>query len=279
MPRLHQSEIGLDTGMFSVHQMHPEVALRLGISVGLGGLGRQGRGLQSMITSHGTALVVVSTEVDYLRPLTFFSATSIVTDSHISLRDDGKLLTFHVRHSVGGEDAIAVRFATRPVAVSGGPALDAVPGPVDSQVRALFAPDEIVPKRAAPTRYLKAQVQRWVMDAEQVGEGTQPLLIGRNDCELADQWLYARLPSLVATAREQLLFDGAADLSVCLSRPITRFQGEFFRPMYFGDHGRIEVKLYRRGEQTFAVHRVLGERPPGGSDEERPLCALAVETF
>jgi len=279
MPRLHQSEFGLETGMFSVHQMHPEVALRLGLSVALGGLGKQERSLQSMIISHGTALVVVGVEVHYLRPLTFFSATSIVTDSHVSLRDDGMLLTFHIRHSVAGEDAIAICIATRPVKVSGGPALDAVPAPANSQVRALFAPDEIVPKRAAPTRYLRAQIQRWVMDAEQIGEGRQPLLIGRNDCEFADQWLYARLPSFVATAREQLVFDGAADLSVSLSKPITRFQGEFFRPMYFGDQGRIEVKLYRRGEQTFAVHRVLGELTSGAPEEERPLCALAVEAF
>ena len=51
MPRVHQGEFGLDTGMFSVHQMHPEIALRLGGSLALGGLARQGLSLQSMITA------------------------------------------------------------------------------------------------------------------------------------------------------------------------------------------------------------------------------------
>jgi hypothetical protein len=150
---------------------------------------------------------------------------------------------------------------------------------VDGQLRALFAPDEIVPRRAAPTRYLKGRIQQWLADAKQVGEGTQPVLIGRADCELADQWLFARLPSLVAAAREQLAFDGVADLSACLSKPIATFRAEYFRPMFFGDQGMIEVKLYRRGEQTLVVHRVLGMSPPGAPDEQRPLYALAVETF
>jgi len=80
--------------MFSVHQMHPEAALRLGSSAALGGMAERGRSLQSLITEHGTGLV------------------------------------------------------------------------------------------------------------EPLGGGSHPLFVGRGDCELADQWLYARLPALVGAARD-----------------------------------------------------------------------------
>src|SRR4051794_9247497 len=100
MPRLHQCETGLDTGMFSVHQLHPETALRLALGAALGGLGEQRRSLQSMITEHDTALVVARVTVEYLRELTFFSASSVVSDARVSLRDDGAFLLFDVDHRV-----------------------------------------------------------------------------------------------------------------------------------------------------------------------------------
>jgi acyl-CoA thioesterase FadM len=279
MPRSDRSEIGLETGMFSVHQMHPELALRLGLSVALRGMARNGMSLQSWIDGFGTALVVVSADVEYRRPLTFFTAPTVRAEAHVDLREDGNLVIFHMRHYVDDDEAIRMRLATRPVKVSGGPALDAVPAAVDDRVRALFEPDEIVPRREAPTRYLKANIQRMLEGAEQVGGGVRPLQIARADCELADQWLFSRLPSLVASAREQLSFDGVPDLAKCLSKPISKFEAEYFRPMYFGDRGQIEATLYKRGEQTFVVHRVRGEPAANGSGAEGTLCALAVEMF
>jgi len=49
--------------------------------------------------------------------------------------------------------------------------------------------------------------------------------------------------------------------------------------MYFGDRGQIETGAYRRGEETFFVHRVLGAETPGGKGGDRPLSALALEVF
>jgi hypothetical protein len=49
--------------------------------------------------------------------------------------------------------------------------------------------------------------------------------------------------------------------------------------MYFGDRGQIETTAYRRGDQTFFVHRVLGAEVPGGKGGDRPLSALALEIF
>lgn len=285
MPRNHWCEYGLDTGMFSVHQMHPETALRLALGAALGGLAKQGRSLQSVITEYRTGLVVMGTGIDYAGNLTFFSAPSLVTHATVGLRDDGKLLAFRVQHSAGDEDAITVRIDLRPVKLSGGPALDAVPEPVDREVRALFDPDEIVPTSALPTRGLEAETRRWVAGAEKVGEGSQSFFIGRSDCEFAEQWYFARLPSIVASAREQLLLDGATHFSASVDRPLTAFRGEFFRPMFFGDRGKVEVEAHRKGDQVFFVYRVVGTPVPGavaGADAgggSRPLCALAVETF
>jgi hypothetical protein len=187
-----------------------------------------------------------------------------------------------VRYSTGGEEAIAVQTSLRPVKLTGGAALDAVPGPMDSQVRALFDSDEIVPSSSLPTRHLAADVQRTTAGMKKIGEGGRPLFIGRSDCEFAEQWFFARLPSLAASVRERMLFDGEGYLSVTAARPITTFQGEFFRPMYFGDRGRIEAEAYRQDDRVVVVHRFLGAPIPGtdgAGNGDRPLCALAVETF
>jgi acyl-CoA thioesterase FadM len=267
--------------MFSVHQMHPETALRLSLGAALGGLAKQERSLQNMITKHGTGLVVMGTSIDYMRELTFFSAPFVVTETTVGRRDDGKLLVFRAQHSAGGGEAVAVQIRLRPVKLSGGPALDALPAPVNHDVGALFDSDEIVPRSALPTRYLEAEARRWTAGAEKIGEGGRPFFIGRDDCEFAEQWFFARLPSIVATAREQLLLDGADYLSASAGRPLSAFHGEFFRPMFFGDRGKIETEAYRKGDQTVAVHRVRGAPVPGseGADGNRPLCALAVEIF
>jgi hypothetical protein len=279
MPRVHHSESGLETGAFSPHQMHPETALRLALGVTLGGLGKQGRSLQTMITKCDTALVLAGARVGYVGELTFFPDASVRSEAEVGLREDGNLLLFHVQHLAGGAPAVLVDLTLRPVALTGGPALDAVPAPVPAEVREMFGPDEIVPKSAAPARHLQAATRRRVADAERVYKGERPLFIGRTDCELADQWLGARLPSLVASAREDLLFAGAGDLAVCVQRPVATFEAEFYRPMFFGDRGRVQVTAYRTGERTTVVHQVLGPPVPEGDDADRPLCALAVEVF
>jgi acyl-CoA thioesterase FadM len=279
MPRVHYGESGLDTGMFSVHQMHPEVALRLASAAALGGLAAHEMSLQNMITKHGMGLVIIRADVDYPNPMTFFSAPSIASEAGVSLREDGKLFIFEIRHRFGATDAIVVRVGARPIRLTGGPALDATPAPVDDQIRALFAADEVVPNETMPTRELQALTDSWVAGAEKIGEGHRPFYIGRSDCEFADQWWYGRLPSLAAAAREQLSFSGAGALSASLGRPLAAFKAEYFRPMFFGDSGQIEVSAYRRGEEMFFVHRVLGAEVPGGAGGDRPLCALAVEVF
>jgi acyl-CoA thioesterase FadM len=276
---VHRMESGLDTGMFSVHQMHPETALRLAHSAGLGGLAKHNRSLQTMIEKYDISLVVVRVSVDYRRELTFLSTPFVVSEARYSIRDDRKLITFRVRHLIDDVEAVVVETGIRPLRLSGGPALDAVPGPVPEELYALFDPDEVMPKSALPTRSLQNEIDQWTAGAECVGEGDRPLFIGRADCEFADQWLGARLPALVASAREQLLFDGMAALDVAVNRPIARFQGEFFRPMFFGDEGVVEVRAYRRADQTMLVHRVLGPPVPGSAAADRPVCALAVERF
>ncbi len=271
------AEFDLDTGMFSVHQLHPEVAIRYACNTAW--LALRGRNLQTLITEHRTSLVVVSNEVTYQGPLTFFSAPSITSEAAVHLRDDGRLLVFDVQHRANGRDVVSVRVRTRPVALSGGPALDATPTAVDDRIRALFTEDEIVRASSAPARALRRLVARIAAESEELGGGEVPVFIGRNDCELADQWLHARLPSLVATAREWLLLNGGADLAACVKNPISKFHGEFLRPMYFGDEGRIRTTAYRDGETVHAVHEVRGALPPDVPEDQRPLCALALETF
>lgn len=263
--------------MFSPHQMHPESALRFAASAAMEALARQEMSLQSMLQKHGLGLVIVGAEVDYEGKLTFFSATSMATDSQVRLRDDGKLLLFRIRHSVADGQAISVFVRARPVKLSGGAAMDATPAAIEGALRARIAADEI--ESDVPTRVLESRIAAWVSDADELGGGEHRFFIGRSDCELADQWQFVRLPSLVATAREQLAFGGVPALSVGLRKPLQMFRGEYYRPMFLGDSGRIELNAFRRGEQTYFVYRVLGALVPGAPEDKRPLCAMAAEVF
>lgn len=187
-------------------------------------------------------------------------------------------MLFEMAHWADGQEAVLVRVAARPVTLTGGPVMDATPAPLGEAVRNLFGPD-LLPADAVRSRFLQAEIDRSTAGAELIAEGRRPLFIARNDAELADQWLYSRLPSFVATAREDLLFDGVSELAVAVQRPIVSFQGEFYRPMYFGDRGVVEVRVFNAGERTVLVHRVLGAPVPGADEPSRPLCAQAVEIF
>lgn len=277
MPRSHRVTFGLETCMFSPYQMHPESALRLTASAAMDGLARQEMSLQWMLRKHGLGLVILGADVDYEGELTFFSATSVMTDTQIRLRDDGKVLLFRTKHSVPDGPAVSTSVRARPVKLSGGAALDATPAAIEGEPRARIAADEI--ESNVPSRVLQAQIDAWVSDADEIGHGEHRFFIGRTDCELADQWGFVRLPSIVATAREQLAFSGMRELSAGMRKPLRMFRGEYFRPMYLGDNGRIEVKAFRKGEQTYFVYRVLGALVPGAPEDKRPLCALAAEVF
>jgi len=264
--------------MFSPHQMHPECSLRYAASAAMEALARQGSSLQSMLHEHGLGLVIVASEVDYEEEaLTFFSGTSMTTEVRVSLRDDGRLLIFRARHSVPAGPAISITVRARPVKLSGGAAMDAAPAAIEGALRACFAADEI--EAGVPSRVLQSLIDSWVAGGEELGAGEHSFFIGRSDCELADQWQFVRLPSLVATTRERVALSDARALSVSLKKPLRAFRGEYFRPMYLGDSGRIEFKAFRKEARTYFVYRVLGALVPGASEEQRPVCAIAAEVF
>jgi len=277
MPRNHRMTFGLETCMFSAHQMHPESVLRFGASAAMEAIAQQDMSLQSMIMKHGLGVVIVGAEVEYEEKLTFFSGTSMVSDSWVHIRDDGKLLLFRARFSVSGKQGISALVKARPVKLSGGAAMDATPAAIEGELRARVAADEI--ESDVPTRILESQIEAWVSGAEALGGGSHEIFIGRSDCELADQWQFVRLSSHVANVRERLAFGGARELSVGMKKPLQRYRGEFYRPMYLGDTGRIELKAFRKDERTYFVYRVLGALVPGAAEDTRPLCALAVEVF
>jgi hypothetical protein len=277
VPRVHRVTFGLETCMFSPFQMHGESALRLAASAAMATLAQHEMSLQSMIHKHGLGLVILSADVEYDAKLTFFSAPVIVTDARVTLRDDGKVLLFRVQHSVAGDKGVSIFVKARPIKLSGGAALDAEPAAVDSELRSRFAADEI--ETNVPTRTLQAQIDTWIQDAEKLGGGEHPLFIGRHDCELADQWQFVRLPALAATAREQLAFSGARHLAVGMKKPLQSFRGEYFKPMFLGDRGRIDIQAFKKQDRTYVIYRVLGALVPGAAEESRPVCALAAEVF
>ncbi len=265
--------------MFSPLQMQPEIVLRLASSAAMRALALQDMALPDMIKRHGVGLVVASIELSYEGPLDFFISGPIAIESSVMLRKDGRIVHFDSWLGAEGHRRIHLLTRTQAVKLSGGTALDAAPGAIDDSWRAGFADDEIT--RGPRTRVVRGLTRKRIAGAESLGGIRVPVHIGRSDCELADQWQFVRLPSLVAQARERLAFDvGGIVAKSGLGAPLRSFVAEWIRPMYFGDTGTIQLDGYRDEDGVFFAYKVFGPPVPGApADSEPPLAALALECF
>lgn len=240
--------------MFSAHQLHTEEILRLAVQTSTGQLAARGISLQSAVLEHGTGLVVINSDITWERKFNFFTATSMVVDSEMRLRDDGQILHCICPISAAGKRRIDAKFSVRPVRLSGSDALDAAPARFEGPLRGNYTDDEI--DASMHSRTLQTEIDEWIDSAEVLGEHSETFRIRRTDCEFADQWKFTRLPAILSNARDELAYAGSGELSYGLSKPIKRFRSEWWRPMYLGDFGRVELQVVRH-EGTVHFTRML----------------------
>ncbi len=269
-----QHSYPLETCMFSAHQLHGEEALRIAVQTTTGHLAKRGISLQSMLSEHQIALVVTNAVVTWAEEFDFLTDTTMVVDNEMRLRHDGKLLKFYHWISAAGQRRVSVDFAVRPIRLSGGATLDATPSAFEGALRANFSDQEI--DRTLRARALQRICSQWRADGEVLGQISTPIAIRRSDCEFADQWRFIRLPALVSDARERLGFASSGPPTYGLSRPVKTLRCEWWRPMYLGDTGRVELEVLQHAGEVHFIYQVTATDDGGGKERQ---CAIAVESY
>jgi hypothetical protein len=149
--------------------------------------------------------------------------------------------------------------------------LVAKPGPLPERLLARFGSDEVEsggPARVVP--HLRAGLE--TAGAPFV-EGSRDFVVHRSRCEVAEQWAWTEIPSLVEEGREHMALSARQpEARRFLGEPLGRLDIEFSQPLFSFDSGRVVTRGYLQGGKLGAVHRLVSGR-------RAALLATVVETF
>lgn len=275
-PRRQRFERITHTCHFTPHQLQASEILRWAMDAMCEGVKDQIYPLRILVQEHQWSVVIVGFEVTWLRPFTFFDATTITVDTGMVMHDGKRqVFGYTMQISANGEDVVRMVTQTHPVGLTGGDAMDALPCGVPDHLRALLEEDEVT---AEPAPRFTGQEQRARAEfGDPIGERRTPFTLRRHEAEIADMWQNMALASLSGRAREAMAFDGGDPrLRDGLARPLASMSAELRRPVYAQDEGVIETRAYFAADHVAYVHKVLGAKR-GPSEDSRNLCATIIE--
>jgi hypothetical protein len=263
-------QVPVDTGHFSPHQVHPRGALRLAFGSISQCVNGQIMPWPELISSRHWSFVAVGFDMQYLAPLTFENAgTMLEVGGRLFLRGGGSLVEH--RCTIGGDGAAAppepLRVTTlwRPVRLTGSSEAAGLPQPADEWLASHFGEDARIASK--PERLLPGELER-LKQYEPVGEHDHVMTVSRDECEFVDQWLFTSLATYCARSREALIFESESSaIRGALRRPMTRLVSELKGPLYFASRLRVRSRalvgeaglafVHEGFDASFAAH----ERP------------------
>lgn len=258
MARATRFEIPVDTSMFTPLQFQPRSVFGLAMTGWARWMREHWVPFPRLIKEHGLGVVIAGLDLRYLRPFTFFDADAVDAEVALAVRERGDLLFLDLRvaPSEGGRDVARVTAVLRPVRISDGLVLSAIPTNLDRDVVAGFEEDEIL--STAPPR-LDSMVSELEGGDRPVAACSRTFTLHRHLCEAADQWSGIALPDLTTEVRENLIWGpgaGVPGLTAALVQPMRRIAIEFRRPAFFLDEIIAECRAYVRDDALVILHRL-----------------------
>lgn len=227
-------EVPLDTAMCSAQQVHPWTMMSLGMS----GWARWVRAhlvpFRALVRDHGTGVVIVGIDLEYLAPLTFFDADAFEVTVAGRVRADGSLFWFDLDYRAPTGSFARARVIGRVVRISGGDSLAARPGPLPAELLERFGPEDRF--TGAVPRTLRTR------DVEWSGSTSSSLRVHRGHCEAADQWSFTELPRIVADAREAWVLSVAGEAMQGVALPVRRLVAELRHPLFIFDAATVSTR-------------------------------------
>jgi acyl-CoA thioesterase FadM len=266
-------ELPTDTCQFNALQFHPFMLLSYAGMSWSHWMRTHLVSFQRLVTEHQTAVVVLGSSIRYLRPFLFHDAEQFTVSTTTRVRADGALLLIEPTFLAGGVPFAQVQMVYRHVHIEDPQSMAAVPAPLPDVLLRRFEADEILtgsierPAKAAATRAEAGAL---------LAQGAQDQVQRRSTCEVADQWSFMQVPTLVEASREALSLASPDDfVRASLGRPLSAVHFELTKPFFAFDPFTVATAAHRVGDELTFVHRLLGKRR--GPDGQRELHGLVTE--
>lgn len=272
MPRVIEFEHPVDTSTFSAIQLQPRVAASLTWSALARWLRAHLMSFPELIGKERTGLVVMGFHLEYLDRLSFFDCEAIRVRAGLRVMRRGERAVLTVSLAAEAGRVATARLVLCPVSIEEPTSLAASPAPLNDRLLDRFDADEVdagSPARLVPDRRAAVEARYRLL-----AEGVQPFVIRRHHTEVADQWSWVEVTTIVEAARESLAFDPASPPAArrCLSDRVRRFDVEFGRPFFSFEHGETVSRVYDGDRSLGLVHRLT-------SSAGTAIHATAVEVF
>lgn len=250
MPRTITRTFPHDTSSFTPTQVQPQVLLGFAMSAWASWSEHHLVSFPRLVREFGVGLVVVGAELHYLRPHGFFDADELSLVLGMRVHDSGRIVAGHVEYSSAGGPFARLFCPCRPVVLRDKSlAAEAVtlPEPILSR----FAADEI--RSEALDRQVPKSVAAFDDTPSQFEHETK-LRILRHHCELADQWSFSQLPTLVNDAREAGLDGAPGPFAAVRGMGHASFELELVAPAYIYDECRVRTRGQTTSSGVTFVH-------------------------
>jgi hypothetical protein len=274
MPRAIDWEEIVDTSTFSAVQLQPGVVASLAWNALARWLRTYVVSFPTLIAKESTGLVVMGFHLEYRDPVSFFDCESFRARGAFRMMRRGERGLLDLRLSSDSHELAVAQLIVRPVAIKDPVSLGAEPSPMPESLLSQFEDDEA--ESASPVRIVPARLSAVETTGSLLAEYTEPFRVHRHLSEVAEQWSWTEVPSLVESARENLALGDRGEnkmmLRRCLDHRIRRFDVEFSRPYFSFEFGEIVSRAYDVAGHLAFIHKFTSNK---GSD----LHATAVEVF
>ena len=260
MPLKYESEILHQTSDFDSFQLMPRSILSLGMASWAGIIKTNMYSFPKLIREHNLGLVVVRTNISFLRQYDFFSGESFRVSNDMWITRDRKILLWDINFMGSDGERFAVLEGVGRAVKIDPMSWGAVPTDIESPILEFFNEGDYYPQ----------DIARPVESCLRSLRGQDPIVqnevrkkIYRHECEAADQWSFIEIGTNAANAREELLLesnpaeDKVADVKGLLNRPLAKINTLIKRPLYLFDQYTIQSGLYQTRNEYHVVHRFL----------------------
>jgi len=274
MPRAIDWEETVDTSTFSAVQLQPSVVTSLTWNALARWLRTYIVSFPILIAKKSTGLVVMGFHLEYRDPVSFFDCEAFRIRGAFRMMRRGERGQLDIRLFSDSHELAIAQLIVRPVAILDPVSLGAEPAPMPESLMAQFEDDET--ESTSPVRIVPARLTAVETTGSLLAEHTQPFRIHRHLSEVAEQWSWTEVPTLVESARENLALGDQSEnkmmLRRCLSNRIARFDVEFSRPYFSFESGEIVSRAYDVAGHLAFIHKFT-------SNQGSHLHATVVEVF
>ena len=252
MARHISFEIPLDTAMCSPQQVHPWAMMATAMSGWARWLRAYLVPFRSLIKEHGTGVVILGYDLEYLERFSFFDDDAFDLTVTTRIRDDGTLFWFDLKYASSQSVFAEANVVGKVVRLGREDSLAARPGALPRTLMKQFGSDDRFEGSVPRTLAAAAEQVKWQAQTD------APLRMHRGLCEAADQWCFTELPRIVADRREAWALDADdPHANLGLAKPVRRFIAELTRPMFIFDSATVTTAI--DDSRLRYLHRIHGD--------------------